>query len=216
MKKLWISGLAVTALLLGGGCSLQMQTTAPAVKEYRMQAVSIKPLASAGSCDEQTMKVSLTLSPDLFKSRQIHYADSSLRQYTYTRARWAESPVRQLRHMFEAALAQSGLYKSVVTYNSQVYNDLYFEPKINNFMQYFKPDGSAYVHVDMELTLMDQDSNRAISTLHINKTLPCGSADASGAVKAFNTIVQESLDQTIGWLHDVCKRESLPAEKRGQ
>jgi ABC-type uncharacterized transport system auxiliary subunit len=208
--------MAAALLLMTGGCSLQMQTTAPAVEEYRMQPVSVEPVISEGSCSEATMKVSLTLSPDLFKSRQIHYADSGLRQYTYTRSRWAESPVRQLRHMLEAAMAQSGLYKSVVTYNSQVYNDLYFEPKINNFMQYFKPDGTAYVHVDMELTLMDQDSSRALSTLHIDKKVACESADAAGAVKAFNTIVQASLDQTIGWLHDVCKRESLPEEKRGQ
>jgi cholesterol transport system auxiliary component len=205
-----LAGLLAGTLFLGG-CSLQ--TTGPVVSDYRLKPLEIAPRQSEGVCKNQTIRVSLTLAPDLFESRQLYYADSNFEQYAYTRSRWAESPDRQLRHLFESVLAQSGLYKSVITYNSQAYDDVMLEPKINNFMQYFEPDGSTYVHVDMELTLIDQDSNHVISTLHIDKKVPTESPDALGAVKAFNTIVHESLNETIGWLHDVCKREPL-SEKR--
>ncbi len=136
-KHLWVSSL-IAATLLVGGCSLQ--TAAPSVSEYRIKPVGIEKRESLQSCSAKTVRLSLTLSPDLFKSRQIHYADEELRQYVYTRSRWAESPDRQLRHLLESALAQSGLFASVITYNSQAYNDLLFEPKINNFMQYFESE----------------------------------------------------------------------------
>ena len=196
--------VAVLILILLGGCAVQQ--TGPAVSEYRLQPLQVERRAPKDACREKTMKVSLTLAPDLFKSLQIHY----------NRARWAQSPDRQLRHLFESAMEQSGLYKSVVTYNSQAYNDLYFEPKINDFMQYFDADGSSRVHLDMELTLMDQDTNRVLSTLHVEKQAMTGSSDALGAVKAFNALVHETLNETIGWLDDVCERQSIPEEKRGQ
>lgn len=205
MKK-WLSG-GIAALVLGG-CSLQ--TTEPAVAQYRIAPVSVAAFSPSPSCSRQTLRLSLTLAPDLFKSTRIYYADGDLRQYVYTRSRWAESPDRQLRHLFESALAQSRLYQSVITYDSEAYNDLLLELKLNNFMQYFGEDGASSVSVDMELTLMDQESNRVLSTLHLNKTLPTSSNDAEGAVKAFNAIIHQGIAETTGWLDDVCQRESLP------
>lgn len=214
MRRGIFTTMIAALVLTMSGCSLQ--TTVPAVNEYRIKPVEIAPYASHDACSEQTLRVSLTLAPDLFKSRQLHYADENFEQYDYTRSRWAESPDRQLRHLFESALAQSGIFGSVITYDSQAYNDLLFEPKLNNFMQYFESDGSAYVHVDMELVLMDQESNRVIATRHIDKRRVTESADAIGAVKGFNAIVHETLNETTGWLDDVCKHESLPKETRGQ
>jgi cholesterol transport system auxiliary component len=203
--------LAALAVVMLGGCSLQ--TTGPAVTEYRLKPVTVEKRTAPTACSEQTLKVSVTLAPDLFKSSQIHYADAEFRQYDYLRSRWAESPDRQLRHFVESVIAQSGLFKSVVTYNSQVYSDYYLEPKINNFMQYFNDDGTATVQVDMEFTLMDQESARAVATMHVNRSEPTPTADALGAVKAFNAIMQESLYETIGWLDDTCKQQSLPEKK---
>ena len=203
----------MAGVLFLGGCTLQ--TTVPAVNEYRIKPLQIAPYA-AGGCSQETLRVSLTLAPNLFKTRQMHYATEDFSQYDYTRARWAESPDRQLRHLFESVLAQSGIFGSVITYDSQAYNDLLFEPKVNNFMQYFEADGSSYVHVDMELVLMDQESNRVISTRHVDKRRVTESADAMGAVKAFNAVVHETLNETTGWLDDVCKREPLPEKTRGQ
>ena len=209
MRRNLIFATIVTALL--GGCSLQ--TVTPPVTDYRMTAPEVRPVSDAQGCKEQTLRVSLTLAPDLFKSRQLLYADDAYVQYVYTRSRWAESPDRQLRHLFESTLAQSGLFQSVITYDSQAHNDLLFEPKLNNFMQYFDASGKAYVAMDMELVLMDQDSNRVISNRHIHKTVPTESADAFGAVRAFNAMVHETLHETTGWLHDVCQQQPLP-EKR--
>lgn len=200
--------------LLAGGCAVQ--TKVPPVKEYRLQPLEIASRNAHAACRDATMQVSLTLAPDLFKTVEIHYADADFTHYSYTRARWAQSPDRQLRHLFESVLAQSGLYKSVVTYNSQAFNDFYFEPKINDFMQYFDADGSSWVHLDMELILMDQDTNRVIAMRHVDKRAPTPTNDAAGAVKAFNALVHETLNETIGWLDDVCERQSLPEEKRGQ
>ncbi len=53
---------------------------------------------------------------------------------------------------------------------------------------------------------MDQDSNRVVATRHIDKRLPTESADALGAVKAFNAVIHESLGEMVGWLDDVCSR----------
>jgi cholesterol transport system auxiliary component len=208
-----ITAVAATLFLLGG-CAVQK--IGPEVSEYRLRPLQVERHASHDACRDKTMQVSLTLAPDLFKSLQIHYADADFTHYTYTRSRWAESPDRQLRHLFESALEQSGLYKSVITYDSQAYNDLYFEPKINDFMQYFDDDGSSWVHLDMELMVMDQDTARVISNLHVEKRVPTESSDALGAVKAFNALVHETLNETIGWLDDVCERQSIPEEKRGQ
>ena len=214
MQRSISKAMIAAAALLMGGCTLQ--TTLPPVNAYRIKPIEVAPYGSRNACSEKTLRVSLTLAPDFFKSPQIHYADENFEEYDYTRSRWAESPDRQLRHLFESALAQSGLFGSVITYDSQAYNDLLFEPKINDFMQYFERDGSAYVHVDMELVLMDQESNLVIATRHINKRRVTESADAIGAVKGFNAIVHETLNETTGWLDDLCKQESFPKEIRGQ
>ena len=199
MKYLLVIGFS----LLLGGCSIQ-QSVQP-VTEYRLKPYAKQTRFADSQCTVSTLRVALTQSSALLQRQSILYADDSYRQYAYTKARWIESPSRQLRHLFEDAITRSGLFKSVVTYDSQARNDLLLENKVNDFMQYFGSDGKSHVHLSMELILIDQESMQVIATKHVDIKKETVSADAQGAVEAFNQILQEMMAQTMEWLHGECK-----------
>lgn len=194
--------LAVAAVLLMGGCSLQQSS--PPVTEYRLKPLGIEKVRDSGSCKETILRIGLVQSSSLLQRQNIYYADDSLRQYIYTRSRWAEAPDKQLQHLFESVIAQTGLFKSVITYISEARNQQLLEVKVTDFMQYFGHDG-AYVHVAMELTLIEQESMRVLSTRNIELKKATASPDAQGAVEALNVLMHETLVQTRAWLEGECR-----------
>jgi len=155
-------------------------------------------------CLIKTLRISLTQSSQLMQSQSIYYADESYGEYSYSRSRWAEAPDKQFRHLLEDTIARSELFKGVITYNSQAYNEWLLESKITDFMQYFEGERS-YVHLSMQLTLIDQDTRDVISTYYVEKRKKTATADAKGAVEAYNLLVQETLNETVEWLNGECQ-----------
>ena len=194
--------LLVTALLMGG-CSLQQKV--PPVTEYRLKPYTYDKAYQNSACRDLTLRIGLTQSPSLFQRQAIYYADESNRQFRYVRSRWAEAPDKQFRHLFEDALAQSGLFKSVISYMSEAYNDRLLEMKLTDFMQYFHEDGTSSVHFAMDVTLIDQDTMRVVATEHIDMTKKTATADAEGAVEIFDEMTQGVLLQTMEWLDASCR-----------
>lgn len=193
--------LAVGTALIMGGCSLQQ--TNPPVTEYRLKPLSVEKVRDNGNCKETTLRIGLVQASGLLQRQAFYYADDSHRQYLYTKSRWAEAPDKQLQHLFESVVAQTGLFKSVITYISEARNQQLLEVRVTDFMQYFEADG-AYVHLDLELSLIEQDSMRILSSRHFDLKKKCPTPDARGAVEALNALVNETLEQTAAWLGSAC------------
>ncbi|MEA3372417.1 MAG: ABC-type transport auxiliary lipoprotein family protein [Campylobacterota bacterium] len=192
--------IAIVLILLGG-CSVQ-QSVSPSTS-YRLKPLMTSSASAAEGCAEKTLRVSLTHSSNLMQNQSIYYVDEAYGEYSYSRSRWIESPSKQFRHLLEDTVARNGAFKSVITYNSQAYNDMLLESKIMDFMQYFEGKTS-YVRLVVQLTLIDQDTRKVISTHYVEKRKATETADAEGAVKAFNQLVQEMLSETVEWLNGEC------------
>ncbi len=192
----------VIAMFVLGGCSLQQSV--PSVTSYRLKPAMTNSMSAAKACRTKTLRISLTQSSQLLQGQSIYYADENYGEYSYSRSRWAEAPDKQFRHLLEDTIARNGLFKSVITYNSQAYNEWLLESKITDFMQYFEGEKS-YVHLSMQLTLIDQDTREVISTWHIEKRKETTTSDAKGAVEAYNLLVQETLNETVEWLNGECQ-----------
>jgi ABC-type uncharacterized transport system auxiliary subunit len=207
MRRLAI--IAGSLVLLTGGCSIQKSV--PPVATYRI-AVEPAEAAYAGTqCRDKTLRIALLEGSELFRSRTIHYVDDTSKQYGYTKARWAESPSKQLRYLLERSVAQSGLFNGVIPYRSQAKNDLLLETNVNSFLQVIHEDGSSVAELSMTQSLIDQFSGKILATKRIMLSKEAASADVEGAVDAFNALVSEALLMTNRWLDDEC-RSPLPPE----
>lgn len=194
--------ISLMGLLLLGGCSLQQSK--PSVTEYLLKPAVERVNADGSACQERTLRIALTQAPQMMERPAIFYVDEHNIQYRYSRSRWSQSPDKQWRHLLEEEIGRSGMFKGVISYTSQAFNDLLLESRITDFMQYFKA-GKAYVHVVMQMTLIDQESRKVVATHVADKRLENASADAEGAVAAFNQIVAEILKETVEWLDGECK-----------
>ena len=195
--------ILIAMALFMGGCSLQQSV--PPVTEYRLKPYTYDKKYQNSACRDLTLRIGLTQSSSLFQRQAIYYADDSHKQYTYIRSRWVEAPDKQFRYLFEDAVAQSGLFKSVITYVSEARNERLLEMKLTDFMQYFRADGTSDVHFAMDVTLIDQDSMKVVSTKHLDMTKKTATADAKGAVEVFDEIAHETLIQTMEWLDEECR-----------
>jgi ABC-type uncharacterized transport system auxiliary subunit len=201
MRKLAIM-LGILVLLLGG-CSIQKSV--PPVAAYRIAADLGEATYAGTGCRQKTLRIALLEGSDLLRSRNIHYVDDASIDYDYTKARWVESPSKQLRYLLERSVAESGLFYGVIPYRSQAKNDLLLETNVNTFLQEIHEDGSSDVQLCMELSLIDQSSRKILATKRIVLSEEAASADAKGAVEAFTEVVSDALAVTNEWLDNECR-----------
>jgi ABC-type uncharacterized transport system auxiliary subunit len=190
-------------VLLLGGCSIQKSV--PPVAAYHIAADPGEASYAGTGCRDKTIRIALLEGSDLLRSRTIHYIDDASLDYGYTKARWVESPSRQLRYLLEHSVAESGLFNGVIPYRSQAKNDLLLETNVNTFVQVIHEDGSSDVHLSMDLSLIDQFSRKILATERIVLSRETVSADVEGAVEAFNAVVSDALAVTNKWLDNECR-----------
>ena len=193
----------IAVLLLLGGCSLQK--TLPPVETYRLDVKTDTGIYKNEGCRDKIMRVALLEGADLMQRQDIYYMDDASKQYSYTRARWAENPSKQLYHLFERSISASGLFKGVVPYESQAKNDWLLEGNVHRFIQIINSDGSSEAYVAFDLSLIDQFSREVISVKRINLHEKGIEPNISGAVKVFDKLVSKALGEMNGWLNEECR-----------
>ena len=190
-------------LLLISGCSLQ--NNVPPVTTYRMDIKPDIDRYTSTGCQEKIIRVTHFEGTSLLRHQSIYYADESSKQYSYTKARWIESPDRQLLHQFQRSISESGLFKGVIPYKSLARNDWLLESNVHEFIQVIKNDGTSEVSLRMDLAFIDQFTRRVMATKKI-ALLQTGTApDVNGAVHAFEVLSAKALKQTNIWLNEECR-----------
>lgn len=193
--------IAITLLLLSG-CSLT--TTVPSSTQYQISMPEVSKLEVDG-CHEKTAKIALLQSPSIFKFTQMFYADANLRQFPYTQSSWSESPAERLQTIFVSGLSTSGLFKSVVGYQSIAAYDYLIEIHVYDFMQYFDTNGNAEVRMSFDVIIIENFNHKVLGKFHFNEKAMSESADALGGVKALNTLVSDSVKDVLKWTAKACQ-----------
>ncbi|OQX58417.1 MAG: hypothetical protein B5M52_05540 [Helicobacteraceae bacterium 4484_230] len=192
-----------TVLMLFGGCSLQK--TVPPVETYHLDVKTDTGTYENRGCRDKIIRVSLMEGADLMRRQDIYYTDDASKQYSYTRARWIESPSRQLYHLLERSISAGGLFKGVIPYKSQARNDWLLEGNIHRFIQVINSDGSSEIYVSIDLSLIDQFSRKVISVKRIYLHEKGVEPNVKGAVRAFDKLMKNVLKETNSWLNDECR-----------
>lgn len=194
--------ISIVLFLALSGCSLK--TTVPASTAYQLSMPQITTMGTEG-CREKSVQVSLIQTPTLFKFTQMFYNKASLQQSYYANSVWGESPADRLQTIFVAALSQSGIFKSVVGYESIASYDYLVEIHLYDFMQYFDAENRASVRVNFDLVLVGNENHKVLGKFNFNETLPSETANAFGGVEALNTLVSKGVINTLEWTATECK-----------
>ena len=193
----------VAIMIFLGGCSLQ--TSTPSVAVYRLDPVISFKKESSVACQDKVVRLSLFEGTEFVRRQSIYYADRSSRFYSYTKARWSESPARQLQQLFSKSISSNGLFKGVIPYESGAKNQWLMENNVYDFMQIIENNNTSSVYLSMDLTLIDQYT---LAVLSVKKIVlkKCGvSANVEGASAAFNALTTTALEETNQWLAEQCR-----------
>ncbi|MDY0120587.1 MAG: ABC-type transport auxiliary lipoprotein family protein [Sulfurimonas sp.] len=198
--RLYIVGFLV---IFFSGCS----TMTPAVTEYRIETSSLENSHTPKSgCSNKTLKVQRAFAANSLMSHSMNYGIGTHKQYSYTQAKWADTPNKAITMQLTNALRKSALFGSVLGDHSRSGADLILESSLEEFMQYFDEDSKdSFVKIVIHFTLIDTTNNQVIETKSFEAKVDAPSDDAQGGVLALNEGLKEIFAQNRVWLEEVCQ-----------
>jgi len=184
------------------GCT----TVRPHISEYRINPnLQTKDLKN-GTCSSQSLKIAQAFSSSALMSKNMNYLLGEFKQESYTQSQWSESPNRAITSELVKMLQNSQLFKNVQIYKSRTKSHLLLETNIEDFMQYYSADEKrSYVNVQVNLTLIDTQTNKVVTSKSFSNKLKVDTLSADGGVKALNSALQNVLLEQREWLSEVCK-----------
>lgn len=191
--------LAIVLVLIISGCS----TNVPSVSEYRLKAHTQENKFMA--CDK-SLKVNKAFTNASFSSRKIYYGEGEYKQFAYTQAQWSDALDRMISDIFTQSIAQSGIFKSVDSYKSQVKTNYILEIDIEEFMQiYNEKITSSQAETRLTIALLDtkHKTHKASKTFEVIKKAK--TLNAEGGVIALDEALGEVIGDMLIWLEEVCK-----------
>ncbi|NPA28052.1 MAG: hypothetical protein GXN91_03275 [Epsilonproteobacteria bacterium] len=118
----------------------------------------------------------------------------------YVNSQFKETLSYQLTRILLDTLSQSGLFKSVVPYDSDIIEDLRLESTVFRVEHQVREDNSSYAVVDIEFRLVDMESREILKSKRFRYTKECKTTDAKGFIEALNEIFEELSQDLIDWL----------------
>jgi cholesterol transport system auxiliary component len=193
--------LIVMYVFLLSGCT----TTKPSITEYRVVAKTFKAQGVVDSCKEKSLKIAQAFSSSSLMSLKMDYVQEESKIFSYSQARWNESPNHSVTMEILKEIRDSKLFKNVQISKSRSKNSWILETNIEDFLQYYSDDlKESYSNVVIILTLIDSKSNNVISTKTFSSKIKSETLNAEGGVKALNIALSSILEQNIEWLNGVC------------
>lgn len=179
-----------------GGCSI----TTPSVTDYRIDpALTIT--NNSESAQMRSIKVVPIFVNSSLANTKMRYRVGEYKEYTFTKAAWSQNPNRAITNRLVSALESSGLFHGVYGYKSSKKGDLILEFTLNEFIQSFnESQDSSSVSLSISYNLIERNTEKLIATKKIVKSMKSSSLDAQGGVKALNSILAQTLEETISWL----------------
>lgn len=185
------------------GCT----TIKPTVTEYKLiQKDKERSIISASECKDKTLKISQAIAPVSLNSLSMEYTESKNMVFTYSQARWQDSPANLITMEVLKRVRDAGLFKIVNTSKSNAKSDLVLEIDIEEFMQYYdKKVHSLHVRSAITFNLLKDKDKSIIASRNFSSDIDAKSADASGGVEALSKALNKIMDENIEWLESICR-----------
>ena len=199
MKKITLSLVGLTSLLLLSGCSIKETTQKP----YSYNLSPIIKLERFSTPNHDVLKIARVDATSGLNSRSIGYIkEGAMQPYKY--GVWSETPPLKLQHLLTEALQDQNHFASVISGTSMASNNLILEPTLQHFEEVFREDGSSYVNVVLRVRLIELKTGVVLGstklTSHEDVTNTNG---AQGTVEAFNTATAKTIKELSSWLNSV-------------
>jgi len=130
---------------------------------------------------------------------KIYYQDSNLQESYYLYSQWSKSLNRILMGVLVDTLQNSNLFKRVVDYSSTAEVDLILETSIYKFEHKIEPN-SSFANIEIEVRLLNANSNQVIKSKIFKYQTPCTSTDARGFIEASNRSMESFGRDLISFL----------------
>ena len=185
-----------------GGCTLQSKI--PPVSKYQLDVSTDVAATGVEGCKDKVARLGLIESSMLLNGRNIYYSTDDAQSFTYTKARWIEPLSSQLANLIEQSITKREIFKDVIPIRSLARNDLLLESSIYDFSQQIHDDGSTTLHLSMKFVLLEQYTRNIVSTKFFDRKQEETQGNIDGALKGYNTLVAQMLEETNSWLEESC------------
>jgi ABC-type uncharacterized transport system auxiliary subunit len=199
-----IASLFGLGLFMLGGCTLQNKV--PPVSKYQLDVSTDVTATEVEGCKEKVVRLGLIESSVLLSGRNIYYSTDDAQSFSYTKARWIEPLNNQLANLIEQSITKREIFKEVIPIRSLARNDLMLESSIYDFSQKIHADGTTTLHLSMKFVLMQQYERTIIATKFFDISQDEEEGNIVGALKGYNTLVQQLLEETNSWLEESCSK----------
>lgn len=193
--------LALTTLLLLGGCSAKDAT----LKPYNYTLEPMIKLERFSVANHDVLKVAYIDAPSGLNSRAIIYKkEGAMLPYKY--GTWSETPPLKLQYLITEALQDQHHFGSVISGTSMASNNLVLEPIIQNFEEVFREDGTSYVHASIRFRLVEIKTGEVLGSIKLSsKKDVTNTHGAEGAVEAFNAATADVIQSLSIWINGLRK-----------
>lgn len=193
--------LALTTLLLLGGCSAKDAT----LKPYNYTLEPMIKLERLSVANHDVLKVAYIDAPSGLNSRAIIYKkEGAMLPYKY--GTWSETPPLKLQYLITEALQDQHHFGSVISGTSMASNNLVLEPIIQNFEEVFREDGTSYVHASIRFRLVEIKTGEVLGSIKLSsKKDVTNTHGAEGAVEAFNAATADVIQSLSIWINELRK-----------
>lgn len=155
-------------------------------------------------CMDKSLKISQAFSAMALGSVDMSYTDEEGRIFSYSQAKWQDTPSNIVTTEILKNVRQSGLFQSVLSSKSRSKSDFVLEVHIEDFMQYFQKERS-FVSFSYALALVDTKTNAVIATKTLSTKIDTKTLDAKGGAEAYRLAFEELFAKNTIWLNEVCK-----------
>jgi cholesterol transport system auxiliary component len=194
--------LITTFIVLFSGCI----TKTPSVTEYKITSDNSVVTSDSKRCKNKSLKVSQAFSSTSLMSESMNYSLPKNRVFSYSQAKWRESPNHLITNEVLKKVRATKLFKDVQVSKSRSKSNLILEINVEDFMQYFTDDlSNSHAVVSISFSLIDSSTNLVIATKVFNSKVDTNSNDANGGVEALNSALSSVLFEATNWLEKVCK-----------
>ena len=187
--------LLIVSLFFFSACSIK---EAPVMKVYSLLTPTVT-ATNHGRYSNKILKVSY---PHVLKEKlnnKMYYSYSLSEQGTYLNSRWSNDLGKLLQGSMITVLAQSGLFKVVVPFSSDVDEDFRLESTIFDFSHHVRGEAS-YAVVSIQSTIVSAETGKLLKVKQFSYKEYTQTTDARGYAEATNRIMSKFSRDLLYWL----------------
>lgn len=191
------ASLAILIVLVFGlaGCSSK---GAP-IKTFVLQTPQDIAPVSASRFKQKSIQVTHPESLKEKMNQDMHFSYSASEQGSYSQSQWSNDTGKLLQGVTIRILAQSGLFKGVVSYASTARADYRLESTVFDFSHRVRGQASDAI-VSIQYNLISTDSGKLLKSKRFNYIIPTKTTDAEGYVEATNEAIGRLSRDLVHWL----------------